>query len=244
MCVEAFIAPPSVKALDISIVHRLSRSNEVQLDAMFVGPTEFSKRYDDKGGEIGIYTPEKLKALLFKIDPRFVPFVAIGAFAGLRTAEIVRLEWPEVRFGQDVIEIKAAKSKTASRRLAPILPVLAEWLAPMRKETGRVLVGVPDEFALAKQFRKAIGAIKNDEGEPLHKIVHNGLRHSFITYRMAILKNAAEVALEAGNSPRMIFEHYRELATESEANEWFGVRADKARMAALGKISNEGGGRG
>lgn len=194
---------------------------------------EFSKRYSGKGGEIGTYTPEKLKTLLFNIDPRLMPVVAIGAFAGLRTAEIVRLEWPEIRFGQNVIEIKASKSKTASRRLAPILPVLADWLAPMRKETGRVLVGVQDEFALATQFKKAVDAIKNEKGESLVKIVHNGLRHSFITYRMAILKSAAEVALEAGNSPRMIFEHYRELATEAEAKSWFGVVPDKRRLAEL-----------
>ncbi|OJV22946.1 MAG: hypothetical protein BGO12_02585 [Verrucomicrobia bacterium 61-8] len=198
---------------------------------------EFSKRYDGKGGEIGIYTPEKLHTLLFKIEPRLTPFVAIGAFAGLRTAEIVRLEWTEVRFGQKVIEIKASKSKTASRRLAPILPVLAEWLAPMRKESGRVLVGVHDEFAIATQFKKAVDAITDKMGKPLVKIVHNGLRHSFITYRMAILKNAAEVALEAGNSPRMIFEHYRELATGEEAKDWFGARPDKERLATLEETS-------
>ena len=194
---------------------------------------EFSKRYNGKGGEIGIYTPEKLKALLFHIEPRLLPAVAIGAFAGLRTAEIVRLEWPEVRFAQNVIEIKAAKSKTASRRLAPILPVLAEWLAPLRKDSGRVLVGVLDEFAMATQFKKAVDAIVDGKGKPMVKIVHNGLRHSFITYRMAVLKNAAEVALEAGNSPRMIFEHYRELATTAEAEGWFGIRPDKARLAIL-----------
>lgn len=194
---------------------------------------EFSKRYDGKGGDIGVYTPEKLRSLLFQIEPRLVPFVAIGAFAGLRTAEIVRLEWPEVRFGQNVIEIKASKSKTASRRLAPILPVLAEWLVPFRKESGRVLVGVLDEFAIATQFKKAVDAIVDDAGTPLVKIVHNGLRHSFITYRMAILKSAAEVALEAGNSPRMIFEHYRELATEAEAKDWFAILPDSRRLAAL-----------
>ena len=183
---------------------------------------EFSLRQHElKTGEIGIYSPDKVHTLLSKIELRLVPFVAIGAFAGLRTAEIVRLEWPEIRFGQNVIEIKAAKSKTASRRLVPILPVLAEWLTPFRKDSGRVLVGVHDEFAIATQFKKAVDAIVDDKGEPLVKIVHNGLRHSFITYRMAILKNAAEVALEAGNSPRMIFEHYRELATEPEAKAWF-----------------------
>ena len=100
---------------------------------------EFSKRHD--GGRNWVYSPENLITLLFKIGPRLLPFVAIGAFAGLRTAEIVRLQQPEVRFAQNVIAIKAAKSKTASRRLAPILPILATWLAPMRKEFERVLVG-------------------------------------------------------------------------------------------------------
>jgi integrase len=194
---------------------------------------EFSKRYDGKGGDIGIYTPEKIRTLLFNIEPRLVPFVAIGAFSGLRSAEIVRLEWPEIRFGQNVIEIKASKSKTASRRLAPILPVLAEWLAPFRRESGKVLVGVLDEFAIATQFKKAVDAIIDEKKQPLIKIVHNGLRHSFITYRMAILKSAAEVALEAGNSPRMIFEHYRELATAEEANEWFGVKPSAERLNVI-----------
>ncbi len=51
----------------------------------------------------------------------------------------------------------------------------------------------------------------------------NGLRHSFISYRMALVKNENTMALEAGNSPQMIFSHYRELVTESEAEEWFSI---------------------
>ena len=145
----------------------------------------------------------------------------------------MRLEWDEIRFSQNVIEIKAAKAKTASRRLAPLLPVLAEWLTPVRKKSGRVLAGIRDEFALATQFRKAVDAIVGKNGEPLLKLVHNGLRHSFITYRMAVLKNAAEIALEAGNSPRMIFEHYRELLTEAEGKTWFQVMPTKTRLKLL-----------
>jgi integrase len=194
---------------------------------------EFSARYSDKGGEIGIYTPAELEILLASIEPRLVPFVAIGGFAGLRSAEIVRLEWPEIRFDQEVIEIKAAKAKTASRRLVPILPALKAWLNPLRKAKGRVLAGVLDEFALAKQFRNAVAAIRGEDGKPLIKIVPNGLRHSFITYRMATLKNAAEVALEAGNSPRMIFEHYRELTTAEQATAWFSTRPNPMRVNTL-----------
>jgi hypothetical protein len=40
---------------------------------------------------------------------------------------------------------------------------------------------------------------------------------------LAETKSVAQVALEAGNSPKMLFEHYRELFTEAEAKEWFGL---------------------
>jgi hypothetical protein len=51
----------------------------------------------------------------------------------------------------------------------------------------------------------------------------NALRHSYISYRLAIVKDAAKVALEAGNSPDIIFKHYRELVTEQDAKAWFAI---------------------
>jgi hypothetical protein len=62
---------------------------------------------------------------------------------------------------------------------------------------------------------------------------HNALRHSFISYRVAKIKNVNEVAMEAGNSPDLIFKHYRELVTEKEADAWFGVSPEA--VAALKK---------
>ena len=184
---------------------------------------EFATRYDDSGGDIGIYTPAQLDTLLRHIEKRVIPFLAFGAFAGLRSAEIVRLEWEDVLWDQGFIEIKARKAKTASRRLIPILPALTAWLVTWRNAKGQVLTKIRDEFALAKQFKRAVDRITGEDKLPLVKIVHNGLRHSFITYRMALEKNAASVALEAGNSPKMIFEHYRELATPTTAKNWFAV---------------------
>ena len=52
----------------------------------------------------------------------------------------------------------------------------------------------------------------------------NVLRHSFISYRIAQVKSADQVALEAGNSPSIIFKHYRELTTEEQADKWFSIR--------------------
>jgi len=206
---------------------------EKQTEAEFVG------HFDKTGGEIGIYTVDTLKIFLNRIDPRMLPVVAIGAFSGLRSAEIVRLEWPEVRFNRNDIEIKAAKAKTASRRLAPMLPVLAQWLKPFERDSGKVLIGVQDEFALATQFKKAVDAITDENGKPLLKIVPNGFRHSFISYRLAVVKSTAEVALEAGNSPRMIFEHYREVVTADEGAEWFNALPSKARLDQIKKYLSE-----
>lgn len=51
----------------------------------------------------------------------------------------------------------------------------------------------------------------------------NALRHSFISYRLAEIQAAAQVALEAGNSPQIIFQHYRELVRPKDAKSWFSI---------------------
>ena len=56
----------------------------------------------------------------------------------------------------------------------------------------------------------------------------NALRHSFISYRLAEIQDVNRVALEAGNSPQMIFRHYRELATPEQARTWFTIAPEAA----------------
>ena len=51
----------------------------------------------------------------------------------------------------------------------------------------------------------------------------NGLRHSFISYRVAAVQTVAQGALEAGNSPQVVFRNCRELVRPAEAAEWFGI---------------------
>ena len=41
--------------------------------------------------------------------------------------------------------------------------------------------------------------------------------------RIAVVKSADQLALEAGNSPAIIFKNYRELATDDEAAAWFNI---------------------
>ena len=41
-----------------------------------------------------------------------------------------------------------------------------------------------------------------------------------------MLKDAAEVAHEMGNTERMVHRHYKELVTESEGKAWFAIKPE------------------
>jgi integrase len=173
----------------------------------------------DDDGAIEIFTPGEILALLNAAPSAFQPVLAIGAFAGLRTAEIERLEWADIDLAGGFIEVKARKAKTRSRRLVPVLPNLAQWLAPFASQAGAVWTGTPATLieARAETVKAAKVAWKD-----------NALRHSFISYRLAQIQNAAQVALEAGNSPQMVFRHYRELVKPADAQAWFAVKPEAA----------------
>lgn len=167
-----------------------------------------------------LLTPAELTSLLQTKSQALRLFIAIGAFAGLRSAEISRLDWSEVR--AEWIEVTAAKAKTRSRRLVPLLTNLAEWLAPQRKHTGPV-IHIRYPTAHLDRYAKARGLTWG----------RNALRHSWISYRLAITQNAHQVALEAGNSPEMVFRVYRELCLPETAREWFSIRSNSLPFAPI-----------
>jgi hypothetical protein len=67
-----------------------------------------------------------------------------------------------------------------------------------------------------------VAALKKEHGGKF-TWKRNGLRHSFISYRLAIVQDAAKVALEAGNSAKQIFQNYREIVTPEKAAIWFSI---------------------
>ena len=177
----------------------------------------------DRDGEIEVFTPDELEEILACADQRLIAFLTMGAFAGIRHAEIQRLDWKDVHFEAGIIEIRAAKAKTASRRTLPILDNLRQWLTPYREASGPVCVyrNVASEIIRLVREINARREERKEKGTFAWK--HNALRHSFISYRVAAIQNMAQVALEAGNSPQMIFRHYRELVRPADAAKWFGI---------------------
>jgi integrase len=165
--------------------------------------------------DIEVFTPTELRRILQAATPKVATCIALQAFAGVRSEELLRLTWRDLERRRGFIEISAGKAKTAQRRLIPVSPNLAEWLSDAPRTGQKV-------WPHSKPF--LFEAMRNAAAKARVAWKGNGLRHSFITYRLAATKDVAEVALEAGNSPTMIFRRYRELATEAEAADWFGVK--------------------
>jgi integrase len=163
-----------------------------------------------------IFTVDELRALLDAANRNatdVLPMLAIGAFAGLRDAEIKRLDWSEVDLARGHIEIKAAKAKSARRRIIPIQPNLAEWLRPYAAMKDSVVPeGARDKLDLVC---KAAG---------LSRWPNNGLRHSFSSYRLAACYDAPRVAGELGHTtPQMLYSTYRELVLPEEAERYWKI---------------------
>jgi integrase len=162
---------------------------------------------------IEVFTPEQVRGLLDAAEPSILPCLVIGAFAGLRHAEISRLDWKEVRLDRNFIEVTALKSKTASRRLVTILPNLKAWLAPLALSSGRVQPPNSRKLREAAQRRAGIG-----------KWPTNALRHSFASYHLAKLQDAPALALQMGHTTTaMLFAHYREVVTPEAAQEYWQI---------------------
>ena len=171
----------------------------------------------DKAPEI--FTVDELRALLETAQgnhPDVLPALTIGAFAGLRDAEIKRLHWDEIRLDRGLIEVTAAKSKSARRRFVPIQPNLAEWLRRYNGMKGNV---VPTAA------RGKVERARNAAG--LTKWPKNGLRHSYASYRLAAIGDAPRVAHDLGHtSPQMLYNTYRELVLPSEAERYWNIRPE------------------
>jgi integrase len=183
--------------------------------------------------EGGIYTPAELRAILRAAHPSILPALAIGAFAGFRSAEIARLTWEDVLWDRGHIRLPASKSKTASYRLVPIQPNLAAFLAPYANAIGEI---IPDSgrqyYILRERAHRAAGFGKPGEeteeeraaGVTLRPAPDNGLRHSFASYRLAATNDAARTSLELGHkTTTLLFSTYRELVTPKDAADYWNI---------------------
>ena len=111
-------------------------------------PAEKSAKAKEVEGVVGILTVEQTAALLENSPAELVPYIAIGAFAGLRRAELERFDWREVDLESGLIEVTASKSKSARRRFVKVQPNLAAWLKPYAQLRGNVTPRISANYSM------------------------------------------------------------------------------------------------
>jgi integrase len=197
---------------NIGVLFSLARQRRIITE----NPIEFTAKPKLPDNPPEVLTVNELQALLEaaqRTAPDVLPMLAIGAFAGLRDAEIKRLHWSEVDLVRGHIDVKAAKAKSAKRRIVPIQPNLAAWLRPYSGGAGSV---APNGYrGKIERVRKAAD---------LTRWPNNALRHSFASYRLAAIHDAPHVAHDLGHtSPQMLYNTYRALVMPDEAERYWRI---------------------
>ncbi len=172
------------------------------------------KRIKLQRRKVIIFKPETFADLLSGATNRLLPALVVSGFAGLRSEEVLRLDWSAFKWAKKFIYLREEITKTNVTRCVPITAVLAEWLKPWQHLTSGAVCDYSNLSEGKRNLARRLG----------HKWPRNGLRDSFISYRLAETQNIAQVALEAGTSPLMIHRHYLELSIPEEAAKWFAIR--------------------
>jgi integrase len=184
--------------------------------------------------QVNLYTPDELVRLLHLAETtkggrKLVPLICITAFAGVRHGEMNEeklelLDWADLDFEGKGIYICPGAAKTGRDRAVDMPDNLIAWLEPYRRPRGKICSIANSWDALCKLRKKA--------GIPPKK---NGLRKSFISYRLALTRNIDGVADQAGNSSAIIRKNYKRTDTrmKKDAERWFAILPTRADVLPL-----------
>lgn len=189
-----------------------------------------------EGREPSILTPAEAERLLTAAlehpELDLLGAVTLALFCGLRTEEIKRLEWEQVRLSETppLVTIGAKIAKKRRIRNVEIPANAALWLSLVAQRTGQVTRnGHYNDFQ--KRFRhlqRFAGFGETDaKGEWHSTWENNAMRHSFGSYHYALHGNPLETSRLLGHkaSDQVLFDHYRALATKAQAEAYFTIRA-------------------
>jgi len=165
-------------------------------------------------------------------DGALLGAVTLGLFCGLRTEELIRLDWDAVRLDERFVTVSPAIAKKRRIRNVTIPDNALEWLGLISERVGNVYRG-GSFFNSFERLLRAAGFV-DSRGERNSsrqvKIVwpKNGMRHSFGSYHFALHGNSLETATLLGHrqGDNVLFDHYRALATRDRAEAYFDIRPE------------------
>jgi integrase len=147
-----------------------------------------------KKEKIEILTSDEMSRFLSALDRDWLPFFAISAFTGLRSDEVGRLDWNEIKLERSLIDLPPTKSKNGRRKLEEISANLLAILSPFVRAEGPVK---PANRKLSHARSKASHAAG------IVPWKQNCIRHSFCSYGVAA-KGLEWTAIQADHDIKML----------------------------------------
>jgi len=184
-------------------------------------------------GEVRIYTPKEVQRLLAVAPDDLKPHFLFGLFAGIRPEELERLQWAHVNVEEGHIEMPAAITKTATRRVVTIDPTLSAWLNWYISRRGIQQGNVTPLKNLRRRLRSTRKAAKV-------QTIQDGARHSYASYWLAVNKDEHRLRENLGHrSSDELWDHYHRACTEKEARKFWAIRPPKKKQKKIVPFKQE-----
>jgi integrase len=164
----------------------------------------------------------KVLNLCWEKHREILPLLALNLFCGIRPSETRRLNSGKGRdcnfdWEDNEVVFQAKKTKTKMRRFVEMSDNCLAWLNLQE-------LNLPIVNANHKWDRFLQDAKKELEYKAWP---HDCIRHSFCSYGLRHSENAAKVALQAGNTERVLFRHYLKLVKKPEAEKFWNIFPEK-----------------
>jgi integrase/recombinase XerD len=166
---------------------------------------------------------EALLAAAVKEDIELLPYLLFCIFAGIRPQEVERLEWSNVNLDEGHVVIPEEASKTDTRRVVEMEPLLRRWLSYFierrGEQTGAIIV--------TSNFRKRLRAIRKAAG--LEIWPQDAPRRTYASCWLAIHEKVDRLNYFMGHtSPAMLYRHYHRAVTLNQAKEFWEIEPPRS----------------
>jgi integrase len=152
----------------------------------------------------------KMLAFVRRALPKMVPWFSLALFAGLRPEEADQVTWEKINLKAKTVIIDPHTTKIRNARTVHLEPVAVAWL----KRGG-------DLPLTQVSRRRALRKVRDHMGwEEWPKDI---LRHTCASHWIALKKSYGQVAIEMGNSERILRRHYRAEVAQADCNKFWSL---------------------
>lgn len=196
-------------------IRRLEPIEETKPTVKLWRPAEFQKLLETAQLPFQFFN-RRTKRHETKSHEHLIPVLVLGGFCKLRSAEIQRVQWENIRLQDSQLLLEAGQTKNRRLRIVPIPANAVRWLRLYEQKTGKVW------HTEDTAFHRELRALALRCGVAWRK---NALRKSANTYSMLIDPNLERVSSEAGNSPAVLERNYLKFQgiTRKDARAWFAI---------------------